>query len=211
MTPEGPEHMHSNTRNWLAGKSPCFGQNPYSCCLGHFPWTGDYLISQDHEPIVPPCQRCRERLTSLPDRRIGQRELDDWKSLHRFYVVVAKYGSHTIVQHRSRSTTGSSEALVGQSPRSTFSKHFTQEPLRRMTGEDQSLVSICVSSFGRVPPSGGRCCQIVTESVTARPFRVTGTDQGSANVRALIPRLIGQRLVLGWRHTRRLNLRASSA
>ncbi len=137
-------------------------------------------------PLYHHVNICRERLTSRPDRRIGQRKLDDWKPLRRFYVVVAKRGSHTIVQHRSRSTTGSSEALMSQSPRSTLSKHFTQEPLRRMTGEDQSLVSICVSSSGRVPPSGGRCCQIATESVTARPFRVTGTDQGSANVRALI-------------------------
>ena len=136
--------MYSNTRKWLAGKSQCFGQNPYSCCLGHFPLTGDYLISQDHEPIVPPCRHCRERLTRLPDRRIGQRKLDDWKPLRRFYAVVAKYGSHKIVQHRSRSTIGSSEALVGQSPRSTFFKHFTQEPPRRMTDVDQSLVSTYV-------------------------------------------------------------------
>ena len=96
---------------------------------------GDYLIS-DHEPIAPPLLRCPEQLTSLPDRRIGQRQLDDWKSLHRLYAAVAKRGSHKTVEDWSRSTIGSSEALVDQSSRSTITKLRSQEPLREKTHDD---------------------------------------------------------------------------
>ena len=86
-------------------------------------------------PLCHQVRRGREKLTSLPDRRIGQRKLDDWKFLHRFYASVAEHEGHETGVHMSQSAIGGSEALVGQSPCSTFAKVCSEEPLRERGGD----------------------------------------------------------------------------
>ena len=130
-----PEFMNPNKLKWLVGKEIVSIKDHTLHLL-----IGDYLIS-DHEPVVPPSP---EKLTSLPDGRIGQQKLDDWKSMHRFYAAVAKRGSHKIVEHGCQSTIGSSEALVGQSPCSACAKLYAQGPLRAKTHRHQGLVSMCI-------------------------------------------------------------------
>lgn len=184
-----PEHMSLDTSTWLARKRKCFNQRSY-CSLGHSPLTGDYLISQDRESIIaPPCPHCREKLTSLPDGRIGQRKLDDWKPFHRFYAAVAKSGSHKIVEHWSQSVIGSSEALVSQSPRSTFLKLYTGPTKIEDTWDSRTRQHMYVSSLGIIPLSCDRCSQTATESVAARSRAIDG-DLASANIRVLLPRIV---------------------
>ena len=100
---------------------------------------------------MPPSCRGREKLTSLLDRRIGQKQLDDWKSLRRFYAAVAQHGGHETGVHMSQSAIGSSEALMGQLPCSTFAKVCSEEPLREKTRGGQANVTIYVIAVEASP------------------------------------------------------------
>lgn len=83
---------------------------------------------------------------------------------------------------------GSSEALVGQSPRSTFVQLFIQQALGEKTDGDEGFVSTCMCHrCGEFHSVAVGVATMPPNPVTCRPFRANDSDVAPANIRTLLP------------------------